>query len=357
MNDKDFNRRLRQILFLVLLLTLTIVVVESLYIYLPGMLGATTLYILSRENYFQLTYKKKWKKGTAAFLFILYYSLLLGLPVFLAITLLSPKIEGLINNQQQLLSGAKHVLDVVQNKVGFKLVDDKAIGSAAGKLSSILPSLFSSTATLVTNLVIMLFLLYYMLYSGSVIERFLARVIPLKDENIRLLAIETKTTIKSNAIGIPVIALIQGATAALGYFIFGVQDVLLWGFLTGVFSFLPVIGSMIIWVPICIYLFASGNTGTGIGLLLYSAIVTSNIDYFARLSIMKRLGDVHPVITLFGIIVGLSLFGFIGLIFGPLMVNYIIVLFDIYMNEFVEEQPGEVPDIAEEDSGEKSDSK
>jgi predicted PurR-regulated permease PerM len=114
---------------------------------------------------------------------------------------------------------------------------------------------------------------------------------------------------------------------------------------------------MIIWVPICIYLFASGNTGTGIGLLLYSAIVTSNIDYFARLSIMKRLGDVHPVITLFGIIVGLSLFGFIGLIFGPLMVNYIIVLFDIYMNEFVEEQPGGLPDIAEEGSGDKSDSK
>lgn len=348
MNDLEFNRRLRQVIFVILLLSLTIVVMKELYVYLPGVLGAITLYILSRENYFQLIYKKKWKKGWAAFLFIFYYSLLLGLPVFLAVTLLAPKIESLINNQQQLLNGAKHVLDVVQAKVGYKLIDDKAIGNAAGKISSVLPSLFSSTATLVTNLVIMLFLLYYMLYSGTAMERFLTRVIPLKDENIRLLATETKTTIKSNAIGIPVIALIQGATAALGYFIFGVKDVFLWGFLTGVFSFLPVIGSMIIWVPMCIYLYASGNTGVAVGLLLYSGIVTSNVDYFARISIMKRLGDVHPVITLFGIIVGLSLFGFIGLVFGPLMVNYIIVLFDIYMNEFVEQQPGDIPDIAEE---------
>lgn len=347
MTDQEFNRRLRQIVFLLLLLTLSIVVLETLYIYLPGVLGAITLYILSRENYFQLTFKKKWKKGSAAFLFILYYSLLLGLPVFLAVTLLAPKVESFMNNQQQLLAGAKHVLDVVQNKIGYKFIDDRAVSNAAGKISSILPSLFSSTATLITNLVIMLFLLYYMLYSGSSIERFMAKVIPLKDENIRLLATETKTTIKSNAIGIPVIALIQGATAALGYFIFGVKDVFLWGFLTGVFSFLPVIGSMIVWVPISAYLFASGNTGTGVGLLLYSAIVTSNVDYFARITIMKKLGDVHPVITLFGIIVGLSLFGFIGLIFGPLLVNYLIVLFDIYMNEFVEEQRDELVAITE----------
>lgn len=339
MTDLEFNRRLRQVTFLILLLALSIVVVEELYGYLPGILGAITLYILSREKYFQLTFKKRWRKAAAAFFLIACYSLLLVLPVFLAITLLLPKVESLINNQVQLLADAKHVLAVVQNKIGYNFIDDKAIVNAAGKLSSVLPSLFSSTANLVTNLVIMLFLLYYMLYSGAQIERFFSSVLPLKEANIKLLATETKTTIKSNAIGIPLIALIQGSTAALGYFIFGIKDVLLWGFLTGVFSFLPVIGSMVVWVPICVYLFASGSSGAAIGLLLYSAIVTSNVDYFARMSIMKKLGDVHPVITLLGIMIGLSLFGFIGLIFGPLLINYIIVLFGIYMNEFVEAQP------------------
>ena len=98
----------------------------------------------------------------------------------------------------------------------------------------------------------------------------------------------------------------------------------------------PVVGTMIIWVPLVIYTFASGNTAMGIGLLLYSVIITGNVDYISRITIMRKLGDVHPVITVLGVIVGLGVFGFIGLVFGPLLVNYIIVLFKIYMNEFVE---------------------
>jgi predicted PurR-regulated permease PerM len=235
-----------------------------------------------------------------------------------------------------MLAVIKNAFAVVQQKFGFSITSEKSISTAVEKVSAMLPSLFNSTAILVANLVIMLFLLYYMLYSGSNMEKLLFKIIPLKDDNTKLLATETKTTIKANAIGIPLIALVQGVTAAIGYFIFGVKDVFLWGFLSGVFSILPIIGSMAIWIPLCIYLYASGNTSMAIGLTLYSAIITSNIDYFARLSIMKKMGDVHPVITMLGIIVGLGLFGFIGLVFGPLLVNYIIVLFGIYMNEFVE---------------------
>ncbi len=272
-------------------------------------------------------------------LFIFYYLLLLGLPVFLAATLITPKVNTLVNNQAVVLSGVKETLLVVQQKLGFNLISENSISSSIEKISAMLPSLFNSTANLITNLVVMLFLLYYMLYSGSNLEKLLFKIIPLKDGNTKLLATETKTTIKSNAIGIPLISLIQGVTAAIGYLIFGVKDAVLWGFLTGLFSFLPVLGTMIVWVPLCIYLYATGNTGIALGLTLYSAVVTANIDYFARITIMKKLGDVHPVITLLGIILGLNLFGFIGLIFGPLLVNYIIVLFNIYMNEFVE-KPG-----------------
>lgn len=151
-----------------------------------------------------------------------------------------------------------------------------------------------------------------------------------------MLAAETKKLVKANALSIPLISIIQGLTATLGYFIFGVNEWALWGFLTGVFAFFPVIGTMIVWIPLVVYTFITGQTGMAIGLLLYSVIVTGNVDYIARITIMKKLGDVHPVITVLGVIVGLGLFGFIGLIFGPLLVNYIIVIFKIYMNEFVE---------------------
>jgi len=88
--------------------------------------------------------------------------------------------------------------------------------------------------------------------------------------------------------------------------------------------------------------------------LLYSLIVTGNIDYVARITIMKKMGNVHPVITVLGVLIGLGLFGFIGLIFGPLLVSYIVVLFRIYMNEFTtvpdEKKPDESDVVAKEPS-------
>jgi predicted PurR-regulated permease PerM len=81
-------------------------------------------------------------------------------------------------------------------------------------------------------------------------------------------------------------------------------------------------------------MYASGDTLPATGLLVYSVIVTGNIDYVARITIMRKMGDVHPVVTVLGVIIGLGLFGFIGLIFGPLLVSYIIVLTRIYQNEF-----------------------
>jgi predicted PurR-regulated permease PerM len=175
-----------------------------------------------------------------------------------------------------------------------------------------------------------------MLYYGREMEMTLFRIIPLKDTNTTMLASETKKLVRANALSIPLISIIQGLTATLGYFIFGVQEWALWGFLTGIFAFFPVVGTMIVWIPLVIYTYTTGNSGMAIGLALYSIIVTGNVDYISRITIMKRLGDVHPVITVLGVLIGLGLFGFIGLIFGPLLVNYIIVLFKIYMNEFVD---------------------
>lgn len=303
---------------------------------MPGLLGAVTLYILSRANYFQLVYKKKWRKGRAAGLFLLYYLLLLGIPIFLAVTLISPKINEFLNNPTTAVESIKKAVIQVQEKTGIEIASQESLSDSLNKLTAFLPSLLNSTANLLTNLIIMLFFLYYMLYYGREIEKTLFRIIPLKDKNTTMLAAETKKLVKANALSIPLISIIQGLTATLGYFIFGVQEWALWGFLTGVFAFFPVVGTMIVWIPLVIYTYTTGNTEMAIGLALYSVIVTGNVDYIARITIMRKLGNVHPVITVLGVLVGLGLFGFIGLIFGPLLVNYIIVLFNIYMNEFVE---------------------
>ena len=331
-----FNNRIKQVLLLAALILLIWVAIKELFFCMPGLLGAVTLYILSRANYFQLVYKKKWKKGRAAGLFLFYYLLLLGIPIYLAITLISPKINAVLNDPTVTIDSIKHAVLEVQDKIGIEFTSQQALSDSLNRITAFLPSLINSTANLLTNLIIMLFFLYYMLYHGSEIEKILFRIIPLKDINTTMLAAETKKIVKANALSIPLISIIQGLTATLGYFIFGVHEWALWGFLTGVFAFFPVVGTMIVWIPLVIYTYTTGNTGMAIGLMLYSIIVTGNVDYISRITIMRKLGNVHPVITVLGVLVGLGLFGFIGLIFGPLLVNYIIVLFKIYMNEFVE---------------------
>ncbi|MGZ8508852.1 MAG: AI-2E family transporter [Chitinophagaceae bacterium] len=331
-----FNNRIKQILILSIIILMLYLVIRELNIFLPGLLGALTLYILSRSNYFQLIYNRKWKKGWGAALFIVYYLFLIGLPIFLAITLISPKINTFLDDPNAIINSAKQSLNTIQEKMGFKLVSEANLTNSLSKLTAFIPTLLNSTANLISNLAIMLFVLYYMLYYGRDMERVLNRLIPLRQGNINMLASETKRVVRANALGVPLISIIQGLTATLGYFIFGVNEWGLWGFLTGVCAFFPVIGTMIIWVPLVIYTYAMGDTWHATGLLLYSVIVTGNVDYLSRITLLKKMGDVHPVITILGVIVGLGLFGFIGLIFGPLLVSYIIVLFKIYLNEFIE---------------------
>ncbi|HEU4860109.1 MAG TPA: AI-2E family transporter [Chitinophagaceae bacterium] len=337
----NFNDRVRQILLLLLIILLIYLSLREVRLFMPGLLGAVTLYILSRASYFQLVYNRKWKKGNAAFLYIVFYLLLLGVPVFAAVSLLSPKISGVLSDPTAVITNIKQAVMQIQQKAGIVIVTEKSLSNSLDQTITFIPSLLNSTLNLVVNLITMLFFLYYLLYHGSDVEKTLFRIIPLKDANTAILASETKKMVRANAIGIPLISIIQGLTATLGYFIFGVKEFALWGFFTGVFAFFPVVGTMVIWVPLVIYMYISGETWNATGLLLYSLLITGNIDYVARITIMRKMGNVHPVITVLGVLIGLGLFGFIGLIFGPLLVSYIIVLLRIYMNEFTSQELGE----------------
>lgn len=129
-------------------------------------------------------------------------------------------------------------------------------------------------------------------------------------------------------------ALAQGICATIGYAVFGISDPLLLGFLTGLCSVIPFVGSALVWVPLVVYLFAVGPQSAAIGLLAYCLIVVLNVDNILRMVLLKAFADIHPLITLFGVIVGLPLFGFLGLIFGPLLISYLLLLMKIYVNEF-----------------------
>lgn len=323
-------------LLLVALLLLAYLMFMKLSLFLPGLLGGITLYILSRTYYFQLVHKRKWRRGATALLVIFGYLIIIALPVFASVQMLSPKINSLIHNQEKIIEGLRVFSDRINKATGFEIFTPETAQKLSEKISIYIPRVLNSTLNVLSNLLIMFFLLYYLLVNGREMERQLFNFIPLKPGNVDKLAHETKVMVRANAIGIPVISIVQGLFAAIGYWIFGVQDWGLWGFLTGVFAFFPIVGTMVIWVPLVAYMYSQGYNLNATGLAIYSIVVTGNVDYITRLSLMKKLGNVHPLVTVLGVIIGLSLFGFMGLIFGPLLVSYFIIMVKIYMNEFTE---------------------
>lgn len=180
----------------------------------------------------------------------------------------------------------------------------------------------------------MYFVLYFMLFDSVRLEKGLYEYTPLKEENIDRVGLEIKNMVLSNAVGIPMLSIVQGLFCVFGYWIFGINDFWFWGILTGIMGMVPVVGTTIVWVPLVISLFIAGKTGMGIGLLIYGAIVVGSVDNIFRLYWQKRFADVHPMITIFGVLIGVSLFGFVGLIFGPLLISMFILLLKIYRDEF-----------------------
>ncbi|MCP9752966.1 AI-2E family transporter [Ferruginibacter sp. HRS2-29] len=334
MTQQIFNDRIRQIVLLTFIILLGWVLLTKMTSFLPGLLGGITLYILSRTWFFKLIFKRKWKKGWTAFLFMMMYIVIIAIPIYFAVTMISPKVSALINNQEQIMTNLQTFSEKVKAATGIQILSEENTKNLSQKIASFIPSVINSTANILTNLIMMFFLFYYLLVSGRDVEKKMGQLIPLKPNNINTLASESRMMIKANALGIPVICIIQGLTAALGYFIFGVKDWGMWGFVTGVFAFFPIVGTMIVWVPLVIVMFSTQQTGPAIGLTIYSVVVTGNVDYLSRITLLKRMGNVHPMITVLGVIVGLNLFGFIGLIFGPLLVSYFLILVKIYINEF-----------------------
>ena len=330
----SFNNRLRQIILIGIIIVLGILILKYFFIFLPGVLGAITLYILSKKTYCFLIEERNWRPGWTALLYILGYVIIIGLPIYIAIVLFVPRIVAIFDNPENLIFIGRNISDKIQHVTGIEIFSDGSLQTTIKNLAGKLPWVLTSTANIISNLLLMFFVLYYMLIHGKKMEKYLEELIPLKNTNREILGVETTIMIRANAIGIPLLALIQGIVGAIGYYIFNVKSFGVWGFLTAIASLIPIVGTGIIWLPLTVYLLATGHTWQGIGLGIYSLVVLSNVDYIARITLLQKIGNVHPLITIFGVIVGLGLFGFLGLIFGPLLISYFIVLVKIYRNEF-----------------------
>lgn len=290
----QFNNRIRQVVLLLVIAFLAFLIIRELYVFLPGLMGAITFYILGRERYFSLIEVRGWKPGLTALMIIVVFLILIAAPLYYTVLLVTPKISSLFLHTEELLVGVKALSDKIKSITGEEIFSPQNLASFQSNLANYIPTFLNSSAMILSNMLVMFFVAYFMFTGGRVMEDSIRKFIPLHLESVIALAHETKHMVKANAIGIPLISLIQGFFAWMGYLMFGMDDALMWGFLTGVFAFFPIVGTMMIWVPLVVFLYSQGLGGQATGLLVYSLVITGNVDYLARVTLMKRLGMYIP---------------------------------------------------------------
>lgn len=323
----------RQIFVLMLILFLTVLIFKEIIPYLSGVLGAITLYVLLR-NWMKKLLDRGWKPPVAAALLMAGSFVGILVPITLIVIMLSSKVSKAVANSERVIRAVKEQLTEAETYIGYSLSDSIETSSITNWMSGNLQSLAGGTFNAFIAIGIMYFMLYYMLVKRDSMKSSLISYIPLGNENLKIIGKESDQLVRSNALGIPLVAIFQGIIALIGYLILGVPDPFFWFVITAIGSMIPFIGTAIGIIPVVILLIAQGDNWQAIAMLIYGFVVVGSTDNLIRLYILDRLAAVHPLITLFGVIVGVQLFGFIGLIFGPLLISLFLLILKIYKKEY-----------------------
>ncbi len=336
------NNAIKQVFLLAIIIVLSVLICYHLSLFVPSVLGAITIYVVCRKYNFYLQEEKKWKPWVASFFLIVASLLIIILPIYFIINLLIEK----LGNVQVYMGKFNMIIDEVHSfiyeQTGFDILSKDNLDKVKSSVAKVSTSAVSSTFNTFTIVISMYFILYFLFEKPRLFESILANAAPLKKVNISLIGEKMRKLIIANAIGIPVVALGQGLVALVGYIILGAPSPILLFALTAVASMIPIVGAGIVYIPICIFMFAEGNIGTSIGLLIYCLVVVGLTDNLLRFTLLKKLENIHPLNTVFGIIMGMNLFGFMGLIFGPILISFTLLLIQIYNNEFSD---NDTPDL------------
>lgn len=321
---------------IVIILLMAVVIFFQVTPFLGGVLGASTIYILLRGQMFYLTEKRHFRRGLAAVLMLLETILIFLIPLSLLVWLFISKLQAVNLDPRSLLGPVEHVAAFIREKTGYDVMSSGNINSVISVLPKVGQALMGSIGSFAVNVLVLLLVLYFMLAGGRKMEGYVGDLLPFNLRNKKEVMHEFHMVVRSNAIGVPLLAILQGAVAMAGYYIFGAPGALIWGVVSCFATIIPVVGVAIVWIPLALYVGINGSWGMAAGLAAYCIVIVSNVDNLIRSVLQKKMADTHPLITIFGVVIGLPLFGFMGVIFGPLLLAIFVLCVKIFKVEYLE---------------------
>ena len=301
--------------------------------FMNGILGGFTLYILLRN--FSNWLQTKIKPLLAVWMITIGVTLIILIPVSLFSWAIVSQISGMHFDTQAIIQPAHQVIDIIEERTGFDLLSEKSLSFMVVQASSIGQKIMTGVSDLIVNLAVAIMLMFFMLWEGRKMEHYVSTIMPFEESNKREVLNKIQLMVRSNAIGIPLLAVIQGIISLGGYLLCDAPNPYLTALLTAFASIIPLVGTALIWIPVSIYFLIMGEWINALILLGYGGIIISQCDNLIRFLLQKKMANIHPLITIFGVVAGLPIFGFMGIIFGPLLVSLFLLFLDMFRKEYL----------------------
>jgi predicted PurR-regulated permease PerM len=206
----------------------------------------------------------------------------------------------------------------------------EAITRVGGFLAARIGGLLADLVVLLFQLFVTLFGLFFFLRDADTIMRELRRAIPFEDLRRERMIRQTRDLVYASIAAGLLIASLQGFTGGLIFAILGLGAPVFWGVIMGFLALLPFVGTWIVWLPAAIWLMATGHVGKGITLALLGGVVVGSIDNILRPAILSGRAQMNGLLMFISLLGGVSVFGLLGLVLGPLVTVIVTGLFDAY---------------------------
>lgn len=338
---------LRRLVALALIAALGLALLFAIAPFVVGLLGGMALYVMVAPLYARLD--ARLPASVAAGITIVGVVILILLPLSALIARVVGQVPEAVTSLQSSALFAR--LSTIEFR-GFSIGEEiaKASGTIVSWVSSQAFSLAGSAARAMLNVLIALFALYFMLVAKSGSWDRFAQYLPFGPAASQQLRERFVSVTRATMLGIVTVGLLQGAIMGAGFWITGFNSPLLLGLLVAIASVLPVVGSAIIWVPAVAVLLAQGSFGLALTLTVIGAVVSGSVDNLVRPVVYRKVSNIHPLTTLIGAFAGVRFFGLLGVLLGPLALEYFFELIQVYKMEYggwrenaAEQAPSDAP--------------
>lgn len=325
-----FSYKQRNNIILVSIIVLGCFLLYALSGLFSSILGAIVLFTIFRPVYIYLVDKKGWNKTLIALIIILSSLIVIVIP-FLSLSFMVIDKISTINHNTFPIQEWLTKLDVfAAEKLNQQHFAENTLQKLGTLAANLFPSILGSAASIILTLLVLYFLLYFMLTQRDAFETGLLKYAPFREQHALKFATAMRNSTYSNVLGQGIIAVTQGTLLGLGFYAFEIPDPIFWGVIGSFMSFLPMVGAPTLCIPAGIIFIANDHTIKGILILAYGLLFIGNVDNVLRVIINKRIGNTHPIISVIGVFIGIPLFGILGLVFGPVLLSYFLLLVEIY---------------------------